>query len=395
MRSLVPLRWVVLGVFVISSALNYLDRQILAALAPVIKSEFRLTNADFGLILSAFSITYAVAAPLAGLLIDRIGLNRGISLSVAVWSLAGVATGLVKGLGGLLGCRAALGLAEAAGVPATGKAIVSYLGPAERAVGHALGQVGLSVGAMLAPPVAVWLAMRHGWRSAFLVTGLAGLLWIPLWKRVAGLAPRQESVRAGVGAREVIRDRRLWGFITANILSMTIYTLWTNWTTIYLVQAHRLTLAETAWLVWLPPLFANLGGFVGGALSLKWMRGGLPAVPARMRACLISALALLLTAAVPWMPTAGWAVAGICLSFFWCSAMSVNLYTMPLDIYGAGPAAFAVSMLTSAYGAMQTVFSPVIGGMIDRYGFEPVCVLFAALPLAGYLILKESGVSRP
>lgn len=390
MRSLVPLRWVVLGVFVISSALNYLDRQILAALAPVIKSEFQLTNADFGLILSAFSITYAVAAPLAGLLIDRIGLDRGISLSVAAWSLAGMATGVVKGLGGLLGCRAALGLAEAAGVPATGKAIVTFLGPEERAVGHALGQVGLSVGAMLAPPVAVWLAMRHGWRSAFLVTGLAGLLWIPLWNRVAKSAPRQASATVDVRAGAVVRDRRLWGFIAANILSMTIYTLWTNWTTIYLVQAHRLTLAETAWLAWLPPLFANLGGFLGGALSLRWMRRGMPAVPARMRVCLISVLVLLLTAVIPWMPTAGWALAGICLSFFWCSAMSVNLYTMPLDIYGAGPAAFAVSMLTSAYGVMQAVFSPVIGGMIDRFGFEPVCVLFAILPLVGYGILKAT-----
>lgn len=392
MRWPVPVRWVVLGVFVISSALNYLDRQILAALAPLIQTEFQLSNADFGLILSAFSITYAAAAPLAGLLIDRIGLNRGISLSVAVWSMAGIATGVVKGLGGLLGCRAALGLAEAAGVPATGKAIVSYLHPDERAVGNAVSQMGLSLGAMVAPPLAVWLAVRHGWRSAFLVTGFAGLLWIPLWNRAAGLAPGQGLAAASaVRAAQVIRDRRLWGFITANILSMTIYTLWTNWTTIYLVDAHRLTLVETAWLAWLPPLFANLGGLLGGALSLAWMRAGAPAVAARMRACLISALALLATAAIPWMPTAGWALAGICLSFFWCAAMSVNLYTLPLDIYGAGPAAFAVSMLTCAYGVMQTVFSPLIGAMIDRYGFEPVCVLFAVLPLAGYGILRKVG----
>jgi ACS family hexuronate transporter-like MFS transporter len=109
-----------------------------------------------------------------------------------------------------------------------------------------------------------------------------------------------------------------------------------------------------------------------------------------MRVCWISVLVLLLTAVIPWMPTAGWALAGICLSFFWCTAMSVNLYTMPLDIYGAGPAAFAVSMLTSAYGVMQAVFSPLIGGMIDRFGFEPVCVLFAILPLAGYGILKAT-----
>lgn len=398
MRLPVPARWLVLGVFILSSALNYLDRLLVPALAPRLKEDFELSNADYGLILAAFSIVYAASAPFAGLFIDRVGLNRGISLAVGFWSLAAMGISLTGGLAGLMFAYATLGLGQAGGIPASGKAVATYLQPQERALGSAFSQLGISLGAMLAPPLGVFLAMRYGWRWAFLAAGAAGLLWIPLWNRAAGAAPGQAAAGPLTGgAAEVIRDRRLWGFVAANMLSMTVYTLWSNWTMVYLVQAHSLNLAQGAWLAWMPPAAANLGGLLGGWLSLKWMRSGLAAVPARLRACLLSALVVLVTAAVPWMPGAGWATAAICLSYFWTVAFSVNLYAMPLDVWGAGRAAFATSMLTCAYGAMQAVFSPLAGALIDGWGFKPVCGLVAVLPLAGYFVVRvaqreESGV---
>ena len=393
-----PTRWLVLGVFVLSSALNYLDRLLVPALAPRLKAEFQLSNADYGLVLAAFSVVYAACAPFAGWFIDRVGLNRGISLAVGFWSLAAMSIGLTGGLAGLMLCYAVLGLAQAGGIPASGKAVALYLKPRERALGSAVSQVGLSLGAMLAPPLGVYLAVRYGWRWAFVAAGAAGLLWIPVWNRVARAvpspAPRGEVPR---GAGGVLRDRRLWGFVAANVLSMTVYTLWSNWTMVFLVQAHSLSLSQSAWLAWMPPVAANLGGLFGGWLSLRWISGGAGAVPARLRACFVAALALLVTAAVPWMPGAAWATAGICLSYFWVVAFSVNLYAMPLDVWGAAHAAFATSMLTSAYGAMQAVFSPLAGALIDRWGFQPVCALVAGLPLGAYGVLRlalggESGV---
>ncbi|MGE5569784.1 MAG: MFS transporter [Rhodospirillales bacterium] len=383
------LRWVVLGVFVLSSALNYLDRQILPALAPALREEFHLSNADYGLVLAAFSIAYALSAPLAGLFIDRVGLNRGVSLSVGLWSLAGIATAFAGGLPGLAACRAWLGVAQAGGVPSAGKAIATYLPPEERALGHALSQAGLGFGAMLAPPLAIWLATHYGWRSAFLVTGAAGLLWIPLWNRVTRLAPQKiyPSARPGLRAAEVFRDRQLWAFVAATVLGMVVYTLWTNWTTVYLVQERGFSLAGTAAVAWLPPVFFNIGGIAGGSLSMRWIRAGLQPFDARLRVCLLSAMALLATAAVPLMPSAGWAIAAICLSAFWSSALSVNLYSLPLDVFGAGRAAFTSSVLTAAYGAMQTVFSPLAGLMIDLLGFQPVCFVVAVLPLAACALL--------
>ncbi len=397
-RLPIPTRWLVLGVFVLSSSLNYLDRLLVPALAPRLKEEFHLSNADYGLILSAFSIVYAACAPFAGLFIDRVGLNRGISLAVGFWSVATVALGWTNGLGALMAVYAVLGLAQAGGIPASGKAVALYLRPQERALGSAFSQLGISLGAMLAPPLGAFAAVRYGWRWAFVVAGAGGLLWIPLWNRVARAAPAEAPAAQVERVPGVLRDRRLWGFVAANILSMTVYSLWSNWTTLFLVQAHGLNLVESAWLAWMPPLGANLGGLFGGWLSMRWIRAGQGAVPARMRACMVSALALLVTAVVPWMPAAGWATAAICLSYFWTLAFSVNLYAMPLDVYGPGHAAFATAMLTSAYGAMQAGFSRLAGGLIDRWGFQPVCVLVAVLPLAGYSVLRaaqheKSGVS--
>ena len=97
-----------------------------------------------------------------------------------------------------------------------------------------------------------------------------------------------------------------------------------------------------------------------------------------------------ISAAIPLLPGAGPATAGICFSAFWAAAMSVNLYTMPLDLWGAGHAAFAVSMLTAAYGAMQALFSPAAGALIDRFGFPPVCVGVSFMPLLAYAVLRTT-----
>ena len=385
-------RWFVLSVFVLSSTINYLDRQTLATLAPVLRTELRLSNADYGWIVAAFSITYAVCAPFGGLLIDRIGLYRGISLAIGVWSLAGLATGWVRGFGDLLLCRAALGIAEAGGIPAAGKAIWQYLKPAERALGNSLNQAGVSLGLVLAPPLATWIAVRYGWRAAFMATAVAGLLWIPLWRRFG--SDEEISTAPGALASNVLSDPRLWGFAAANALSMIPYSLWTNWTTLHLVDVNRLSFVASAWFAWLPPLFGALGGVAGGALSFHWMNAGMGALAARTQVCLGAACACLVTAAVPWAPSAVFAIVLISLSFFSVAAFSVNMYSMPLDAFPADRAAFAVSLLVSAYGAMQAVVSPVFGAIIDRYGYTPVCVGASVAPLAAVAILNWTGSRR-
>ena len=193
------------------------------------------------------------------------------------------------------------------------------------------------------------------------------------------------------GATGLLRDRRLWVFALANGVSMVPYSLWTNWTTLHLVDVNHLSFVRAAWFAWLPPLLGALGGLAGGSLSFRWMTAGVDAFPARLRVCGLAAAGCLATAAIPWAPSAAIAVAGISLSFFAVAAFSVNMYSLPLDVFAADRAAFAVSLLVSAYGAMQAVSSPALGAIVDRYGYTPICLGASVMPLAAVAILKWSG----
>lgn len=387
-----PLRWVAIFVFILASTLNYLDRQLLAALAPVLKKEFALTNQDYGFILTSFSIIYAISAPFAGLFLDRVGLNIGTTVAVAVWSLASAGHALVSGFRGLLGFRALLGVAEAAGIPSTGKVTSMYLAPNELAMGTAFSQLGISLGSMAAPILVAFLAPRYGWQSPFLVSGVLGFLWIPLWLMTSRLIPAKPVVAhasKSVPLGDMIRDTRLWGLMVGNVFYMVLYSLWTNWTTLYFVSARGLTQEQAnQQFAWIPPVFATIGAFAGGSLALRMIRGGSDVIQARLRILLLASICAAVAAAVPFVPSSILAAACISASYFFISLGSTNLYSMPIDIFGSARAGFGVAALTMAYGLMQAFFSPLIGRLVDTVGFTAVCTGAAAMPLLAWFIMK-------
>ena len=387
----IPLRWVVISVALFSSTLNYLDRQLLAAVAPSLKTEFHLSNEGYGQIVSVFSIVYAAVAPLAGWFIDRVGLNAGVSVAVLIWSLAGAATGFTHNVRELVASRTLLGVAEAAGIPCFGKANALYLEPSELAIGTAFNQVGINIGLTAAPLIVAAIAPLYGWRATFILCGVLGLVWIPLWlftaKRVPAHADR--SARPKGGFRELMRDRRLWGLIPSTIFLMSMYTLWTNWTTLYFVEQWHLS-QEVANrdFAWIPHVFSTVGGFFGGWMAFHWIRGGSDVLAARMRVCWICAFAALgCTAVIPLLPTIFLATAAISMSSFWAICITTNLYAMPIDMFGPARAGFGVAVLTFSYGLMQSFLSPAIGSVVDHYGFRAVCFGMAAMPLIGVGIL--------
>jgi len=403
MSGLQRLRWLAVGIFAISSLLNYLDRSLLPAVAPSLMGEFHLSNYEYGWIIAVFSLVYAVVAPLAGLFIDRIGLNGSVSVAVVVWSIASVATGLTRSFGGLIVSRALLGVAEAAGVPAYGKANAMYLAPRELALGTAVNQVGISLGLAAAPLAVAAMAPSHGWRSVFVVCGVLGLVWVPMWLLTSKRIPPStlQSAAPHKSIRALLRDRRLWGLVLGTVFIMSLYTLWTNWTTVYFVHEWHLPQeAANRRFAWIPPIFGTVGGFAGGWMAFHWIRSGMDVMAARMRVCWIcAAVACVATAAVPFAPTMLLGNIAISLSAFWAICASTNLYAMPIDMFGPGRAAFGVSMLTSAYGLMQAGFSLGIGKIVDRVGFSTVCLAMAALPLIGVAILRvttqEAGTREP
>jgi MFS family permease len=189
----------------------------------------------------------------------------------------------------------------------------------------------------------------------------------------------------------MLRDRRYLTLIAANILAMTIYSLWTNWTTVFLVSSYGLTRQEANLrYAWIPPIFATLGGLLGGWLAHRSIRDGAEVTTARIRISTGAAVFAFATALAPLAPNPAAAVAAICISFFAVTCLSVNYYALPLDLFGSVSAGFAISVLTGVFGLMQAFLSPVIGGSSEKYGWRPVCFAIASLPLASALLLQWS-----
>lgn len=385
-----PWRWLAVAIFILSSALNYLDRSLLNMLAPSIMTEFHLNQLSFGYILSAFSLVYAFSSLGAGFVLDRIGLNKSIIAAIAWWSGAGILTAFTRGFNGLLFVRAGLAVGESAGVPAFGKLNGVYLKRSERALGTAANQIGLSLGGILAA-AAVPFAVTMGWRMPFAVCGALGLLWIPIWWLTSRKIPPENGAREVVAkgrSSEILGQRDLWVLVAANVLWMGAYSLWSNWTTIYLTHVQHITLKQTARYVWIPPLVSTFGGFFGGWLSMHWINQRMDSVAARRRAIWVSAFGALATLVLPFATSPGVATTIISLSFFFCLAGSVNIYALPLDIFGAEHAGVAIAALTFAFGLMQTVISPVIGWLGDKGWYvQVVWLITVPLFLSAFVLL--------
>jgi len=252
-----------------------------------------------------------------------------------------------------------------------------------------MGQLGLSLGAGLAPRFAVFFAYQYEWRWAFYGAAILSLLWIPTWLITSRLIPPTVEPAPGVPKHSfgLLADPKLCALIIANAVSMTIYSLWTNWPPTYLVRVHHLTPRQAANYTWIVPICGYFGALLGGSVSWRFVRAGMTPVASRKRVCLIAAVLLLGTMTIPFLPTPALATAGMSLSFFLICAWSTNHYTLPIDIYGSARAAFGVGALIFAYGAMQSIVSRPVGNIIEKYGFQPICFTFAVLPIVGYAMV--------
>jgi ACS family hexuronate transporter-like MFS transporter len=397
MPTSVSLRWFAVSIFVLSSVLNYLDRNLLSALSPLIMNEFHFNQTSYGLLISAFSFTYAISALGAGWALDRFGVNRTIYAAAAWWSTWAVGTGLVRGFPALGVCRSALGIGESAGVSAVGKLNAIYLKPGERALGAALNQIGISLGGALAVYWGVQAATAHGWRWPFMMAGLCGFAWLPLWWLVSRRVPAafgqvelpSIEERCNRPSFAIFRERNLLLLVLANLLWMGGYSLWSSWTTLYLTHVHNITLAESRNYAWIPPLVSNAGGFFGGWLSLHWSKKLADPIPARLRAIWVAALCSLVTLALPLVTDVRWATALISTSFFFALAGSVNIYALPIDIFGAKRSGMALAALTCSYGLLTTVISPIIGYLSDHKLYTHVIWMVTVPMILSGLVLQR------
>ena len=198
-------RWLVCLLLFLATTINYVDRQILALVKPILDDQLHWTNAEYGRVNAAFQGAYALGLLFFGFLVDRLGTKVGYALSIAAWSLSAMGHALVGGVGGFLRARVALGLSEGGNFPSAIKTVALWFPRRERALATALFNAGANVGAVVAPAVVPWIALTWDWRAAFFAAGCAGLLWLALWlplydrpERVRRLDPAELAyIRAG------------------------------------------------------------------------------------------------------------------------------------------------------------------------------------------------------
>ena len=390
-------RWLVCSLLFFATTINYVDRQILSLLKPILDVELGWTNEQFGMVNAAFQASYAVGLLAFGALIDRVGTKIGYAISIAAWSVAAMGHALVGSVNGFLAARLALGLGEGGNFPSAIKVVALWFPPGERAYATALFNSGSNVGAIIAPAVVPWLALTFGWRSAFVAAGIAGLLWLLLWlprydlpERVARVGAAELAyIRGGIvgGAGDVsgsttpvaiegpetklswsaiLRHRQAWAFISAKFLTDPVWWFFLIWLPDYFKKTRGLAIKHS-W-VHLVTIYAIVtvlsigGGWLSGYLTHR----GLTVTRARKTAMFVFACTvlpiLLVTHVGNWAAVVLIGVAGASHQ-----AWSANLFTSASDMFPKGAVAKVVG-LGSAAGSIGGILFPIYAGkLLDRF----------------------------
>ena len=392
------LRWVMVGFALAATIINYLDRQTLSVVAPALREEFGMSNAAYGYVLSAFMLAYTVSNGVSGLLLDRLGTRLGYALCMAWWSTAGILHALVTGPWSLAGFRFLLGIGEAGNWPAGVKVVAEWFPAGERALAAGIFNSGAAIGAIIAPPLVAWLALRFGWQTAFMVVGLTGYVWLAVWWLVYRTPA---TVRAEVTARPAtpwrLLQTRFLGVLTlSKVFLDPVWYFYIFWFPQYLKSVHGFDLAGIGMTAWIPFVTADLGNLVGGWLTGRLIRSGMPGSQARKT--VVAIFALLMTSAIPAiLVTNVWAsVAWISVATFGYTGYNSNALAFPPEVFPKNMVAsvWGLASMGSGFGGM--LFSWLSGRVIDQYGYTPVFIACGIMPLiAASLVLFVMGPLRP
>ena len=370
-------RWSIAVLLCLITTVNYLDRQAFAVAAPVLVTEFTLSNTQFGIITAAFLIAYAIGHVLAGPFIDRLGTKRAFSLAVAAWSVAGLLHVAGRGFWSFLSFRSLLGLTEAANFPAALKAVAEWFPSADRSLAVGIVTLGPGLGAVLSPPLLGFLITAYGWEWAFIVPGLAGFLWLWIWQRYyaspPAAAPSGRPERGQLRTLvDLLRYREVQGLLLSRFMNDGAFYFFVAWLPLYLAQARGFDLRQIAWFAWIPFLAADLGSLAGGWAGRRLIAGGLSLGASRKLLIATGAalVVLSLPAGVADSPAAALGLIG--LAMFAIQAKAANLFALPTDLF---PAEIVASVwgLFGAVGALGgAAFTWAVGPVTEVYGYLPV-----------------------
>jgi MFS transporter, ACS family, hexuronate transporter len=405
-RPIPHLRWGVAALLCLASELNYLDRQTLSVLAATIQKDLGLTDVDYSRVTSAFLMTYTVMYAVAGRLVDQLGTRRSFLVFVSAWSVANMLHGFARSALQLAFFRALLGAAEPANFPAGLKAVSEWFPMRERALAVGIFNAGTALGGALAVPVVSFIALRWGWRWAFVATGSLGFVWLALWAafyRLPHEHPRlgpeeralilSESGAAGppaaasVSMRQVLLMRAAWGCILVRVLTDPISYFLNFWIPKYLQAERGFTLATLGSYGWIPFAALAAGNIFSGAVPRWLISRGWPLDRARKATMLAVSCAMpVLCFLVTRVESPAWALAVVSALFFGHSAWG-NI-TLPAEVFPRH-AVGTVTGLGGSFGGLMGVLTQLaIGWIVQHFSFAPIFAAISMAYLAAFVIVQ-------
>jgi ACS family hexuronate transporter-like MFS transporter len=415
-------RWVICGLLFLATTINYIDRQVIGILKPLLQMQFGWSEIDYGDLVFTFQLAYAIGFLFAGRLMDRFGTKKGYAFALTVWSFAAISTawapaygapvsallavfGLKYGasIAGFLLARFVLGLGEAGNFPAAIKTVAEWFPRRERALATGIFNAGTNVGAIITPLVVPFITVRFGWEWAFIGTGVVGLGWLLIWwllyqqpddhphvtpAEVAYIRsdPPESTVR--VPWLTLIPHRQTWAFAIGKLMTDPIWWLYLFWMPDFFSRNYGLSLLELGPPIIVIYLVADVGSIGGGWLSSSLIRRGWSVNAARKTAMLICALAVVPIVFASRVTSMWEAVALVSLAASAHQGWSANLFTLTSDMFPRHAVGSVVGIggFAGAIGGM--VIAKITGYILQTTGsYLPVFIIAGTTYLVTLLVL--------
>lgn len=401
LRRLWGLRWWMIGLITIGTVFNYLTRAILGVV--VTQGEFTqdvgITEKEYGWVTAVFQVGLLMQ-PFAGYIMDVIGLKLGFGLFAGAWALLTALHGAAMNWQMLAVLRGLMGFAEGTAQPGGMKAVAEWFPAKERGFAAGLYNIGASFGPMLAAPLVAWAIMFHSWRLAFIIAGVAALVWVAAWFKFFHspnkhpklskeereyIESNQEAHLAATEAKPslltLIRQRNTWGIAIPRMLADPTWGTLNFWMPLYLATERGWDIKQLALFAWMPFLTADLGAMAGPTIAYWMQRRGLSLITARKCAFTVGALLMTCMLFVAKVQSPYMALALLCLGGFAHQTLSITVITMASDLFRKNEVATVAGMAGFCGNVGVLVFTLVVGGMVKALGYDPFFVALSVLDI--------------
>jgi MFS transporter, ACS family, hexuronate transporter len=379
-------RWIIVALLFMATTINYIDRQIIGLLKPILEIEFKWSESDFARIVVAFTAAYAIGLLLFGRLIDRVGTKIGYSLSVVIWSIMGMLHAAAKTVTGFSLVRIGLGLGEAGNFPAAMKTVAEWFPKKERGLAAGIFNSGTSIGVVFALLITPWILVKMGWQQVFIITGALGFLWLVLWLWLYEIPAKQkhlsreeflliteqpedapeEETRATKWVR-LFTFPQTWAFIFGKFLIDPIFWFFLFWLPSYFSSTFHLDLTRPSPELMIIYSATTVGSIAGGYLSSLLIKRGMAPLKARKTVLFTIAIMELSIIFAQYVTNVWAAVALISLAVASHQAWATNIFTAASDMFPKQAVSSVVGIGGMA-GAIGGIFFPVlVGYLLDAY----------------------------